>query len=287
MSSFFEKLKKGMGVEEPFEEEPEKELEEEIEEEPEIPQEMKQGKIKKKKIKEAAIEKEEEDEKENEEEDEEEETEESEKEEEQPEEDEEEDEEEATEELAEEEPEEVEEEEIITKIKEIEPKEKKKIIKPETEKKPKAKSLKIKSEKESSRIEKSIKPDKETDWQNKEDKENWPSFGKTEEGQLAIDMYQTETELIIQSAVAGVRPEDLDISMERDIIVIKGNRKKPFEEQGDYFVQECFWGPFSREIILPAEVDPTKAEAEMKNNILTIKIPKIIREKKRKIVVRG
>ena len=104
---------------------------------------------------------------------------------------------------------------------------------------------------------------------------------------MAIDIYQTEQDLVIQSAIAGVKPENLDISMEKDIIRIKGSREKPFEEKGDYFSQECFWGLFSREIILPAEIDPERAMAEMKNGILTIRIPKILREKKRRIVVRG
>lgn len=116
----------------------------------------------------------------------------------------------------------------------------------------------------------------------------WPTFSKEEEGQLAIDVYQTENDLVIQSAIAGVRPENLDISMERDIITIKGSREKPSaEEKGDYFTQECFWGRFSREVILPAEVDPGRALSEMKNGILTIRIPKILREKKRKIIIRG
>jgi len=106
------------------------------------------------------------------------------------------------------------------------------------------------------------------------------------EGELAIDVYQTETDLVIQSAIAGVKPEFLDISMERDVVTIKGTREKPFEEKGDYFTQECYWGPFSREVILPVEVDPDRAEATMKEGILTIRIPKILREKKRKIKVK-
>ena len=106
------------------------------------------------------------------------------------------------------------------------------------------------------------------------------------EGELAIDVYQTETDLVIQSAIAGVKPEFLDISMERDVITIKGSREKPFEEEGDYFTQECYWGSFSREVILPVEVDPDKAEATMKEGILTIRIPKILREKKRRIKVK-
>ena len=107
------------------------------------------------------------------------------------------------------------------------------------------------------------------------------------EGQLAIDIYQTENELVIRSAIAGVKPEFVDISFERDIIIIRGKREKPSEEKEDYFSQECYWGPFSREIILPVEVDPNLAEATMKEGILTIRLPKIEREKKRVIKVRA
>ncbi|MDD2697070.1 MAG: Hsp20/alpha crystallin family protein [Candidatus Pacebacteria bacterium] len=120
-----------------------------------------------------------------------------------------------------------------------------------------------------------------------EEKKKWPVFGERQEGQLAIDVYQTENDLVIQSAIAGVRPETLDIAMERDIVTIRGSREKPFMEEGDYFAQECFWGPFSREVIMPTEVDPDRAEAIMKDGILTIRIPKILRDKKRRIVVRG
>jgi HSP20 family molecular chaperone IbpA len=128
-------------------------------------------------------------------------------------------------------------------------------------------------------------------------KEKKPSLAKATEakekwfepeGQLAIDVYQTEEELVIQSAIAGVKPENLDVSIEGDQVLIRGFREKPSEEgERNYFYQECYWGPFSRQIILPEEVDPSRAEAEMKEGILTIRIPKIERKKKRKIVVRG
>jgi len=106
-------------------------------------------------------------------------------------------------------------------------------------------------------------------------------------GQLAVDVYQTEVELIIQSAIAGVKPEDLDISLEGDVITIAGERKRPVEEKGDYFSQECYWGKFSRQIILPVEVDPNKIEANLKDGILTIKTTKLQKEKKRRIMVRN
>ena len=121
--------------------------------------------------------------------------------------------------------------------------------------------------------------------QNEEKEEEGKERWFEPEGQLAIDIYQTETDLVIQSAIAGVKPDSLDITMEKDVITIRGSREKPFEESGDFFTQECFWGPFSREIILPAEIDPNKARAEMKEGILTIRIPKMLRERKRKIVI--
>jgi len=107
------------------------------------------------------------------------------------------------------------------------------------------------------------------------------------EGQLAIDVYQTEKDLVIQSAIAGIKLKDLDISIEKDRLTIRGKREKPAEnEKVNYFYQECYWGPFFREIILPAEVNPTKAQATFKEGILTIRMPKIEREKMKKIEVK-
>ncbi|MDO8436256.1 MAG: Hsp20/alpha crystallin family protein [bacterium] len=114
-------------------------------------------------------------------------------------------------------------------------------------------------------------------------KENWFE----QEGELAIDVYQTEQDLVIQSAVAGINPENIDIAMEKDTVTIKGFRKNPIDEKGDYFTQECFWGHFKREIILPVEVDPGFAEAVMKEGVLTIRLPKILREKKQVIKVKS
>jgi len=106
------------------------------------------------------------------------------------------------------------------------------------------------------------------------------------EGQLVVDVYETNGEIVIQSAIAGVKPEDLDISIENDMITIKGKREQ-LEEQSDvnYFYQECHWGYFSREIVLPAEVNSGKTEAKIQNGILTIRIPKIERDGRKKIFV--
>lgn len=109
-----------------------------------------------------------------------------------------------------------------------------------------------------------------------------------QEGQLVVDVYQTEREIVIQSAVAGVKPKDLDISIEEDVVSIKGYRQQPKENgEKNYFYQECYWGPFSRQIILPEETDPNFATAEIKEGVLTIRIPKIDRKNKKRIEVNG
>jgi len=129
------------------------------------------------------------------------------------------------------------------------------------------------------------KPKKEEEKPKKTEKSEEKWFKS--EGQLAIDVYQNEKELVIQSTIAGIKPEDLDIFIEGDKVSIKGKREKPIEEgERNYFYQECYWGAFSREIILPVEVDPSRTEASFKEGILTIRIPKIEREKKRKIEVK-
>jgi len=138
------------------------------------------------------------------------------------------------------------------------------------------------------------KPKKKIKVKKKSGKEETGQKAKTKkarwfesEGQLTVDVYQTGEDLIIQSAVAGVSTEDLDISVEKDMVIIRGRREKPEDGQArNYFYQECYWGPFSREIILPVEVDALRSEASLKDGILTIRLPKIERDKKKKITVR-
>ena len=121
-----------------------------------------------------------------------------------------------------------------------------------------------------------------------EQKSNWSQFTQEGEGQLAVDVYQTDGFLVMQSAIAGVKPGSLDIVIEGDMVSIKGVRERPEEEgERNYFYQECFWGPFSRQIVLSVGVDSSRTEARLKDGILTIKVPKIEKEKKRKIEVRG
>lgn len=108
------------------------------------------------------------------------------------------------------------------------------------------------------------------------------------EGQLTIDVYQTDNDIVIKSTIAGVKPEDLDVSINNDMITIKGERKS--EEAvtvENYYYQECYWGSFSRSVVLPVDVIPEKAEASLKNGILTIRLPKAETNKSKRIQVRG
>ena len=110
------------------------------------------------------------------------------------------------------------------------------------------------------------------------------------EGQLAVDFFQTEQEFIVQSAIAGVKPEELEITVEDDMIIISGIRKKlelDIKTSQDYLVQECYWGRFSRKIILPEEVDLSRIVSTMEQGILTIRVPKVFRERKKSIKVKG
>ena len=108
----------------------------------------------------------------------------------------------------------------------------------------------------------------------------------SDEGRLAVNVYQTENDLVLQAAIAGVKADDMEVIIEDEMVVIKGDRQNPLQEDGDYFIEECYWGPFSRKIILPLEVDSGRADASMKDGILTIRLPKIQREKKKKLLVK-
>ncbi len=111
---------------------------------------------------------------------------------------------------------------------------------------------------------------------------------QAEEGQLTIDMWQTPDDIVIQAIVGGVRPEDLDVSISRDMVTLRGTREKHKELQGaDYFYQELFWGTFSRSILLPQEVDSDEAEATIKNGLLTIHLPKLDKSKVSKLKVKN
>jgi len=107
------------------------------------------------------------------------------------------------------------------------------------------------------------------------------------EGQLAIDVFQTPDALVVESPIAGVNSEDLDINITNESVTIRGRREHRTDiKDADYFYQECYWGRFSRSIILPQEIDPDKAEAGIRNGVLTIILPKVKRQKTKKLKVK-
>lgn len=138
---------------------------------------------------------------------------------------------------------------------------------------------KVKSEPMKITIDKEIKPTRESDDDEINDEET--------EGQLTIDVYQDGDDVVVQSTVAGVSPEDLDIHITNESVAVRGERQKSEKiEDKDYFYQECFWGKFSRSVMLPVEVDPEKSTAVVKNGVLTIRMPKMNRQKAKKVKVK-
>jgi HSP20 family protein len=108
------------------------------------------------------------------------------------------------------------------------------------------------------------------------------------EGQLTIDMYQTKDNVIIKSTIAGVKPDDIDITIANDMVTIRGERSRDFEASAeDYFYQECYWGSFSRSVVLPVDVDIENVAADLKDGILTVMLPKAAKAKAKKIRVGG
>lgn len=119
-------------------------------------------------------------------------------------------------------------------------------------------------------------------------KDNWLKADKTEgdwlddnyEGQLSVDVYSTDKEIVIKSTIAGVQTEDIDISVNNDMLTIRGERQNEADAKlEEYYYQECYWGSFSRSIILPVEVDSDKVNASLKNGVLTIRLPKVRKSK--------
>lgn len=108
------------------------------------------------------------------------------------------------------------------------------------------------------------------------------------DAELTIDLYQTSNEIIVQTMVAGVQPDNLSITITRDTITLKGKREENQSiEQENYFVRELYWGSFSRTISLPEEVDPEGAEAIEKHGLLIIKLPKLDKNRETKLKIKS
>jgi len=119
-----------------------------------------------------------------------------------------------------------------------------------------------------------------------QENQKWISLDS--EARLSIDLYETEQDIVIQSTIAGVKAKDLDISVEDEMLTIRGKRQKQEHEdpsERKYLYQECYWGAFARKIILPEEVDASKIKAVIEEGVLTLRIPKIKKEEKKKVKI--
>ena len=108
------------------------------------------------------------------------------------------------------------------------------------------------------------------------------------DAELTVDVYQTPSDIVIQTMVAGVQPDNLSINITRDMITIRGKREENRSiEKENLFVQELYWGSFSRTISLPEEIDPEEAEAVEKHGLLIIKLPKIDKNRETKLKIKS
>ena len=108
-----------------------------------------------------------------------------------------------------------------------------------------------------------------------------------QEGQLAIDVAQTENEVVVVSTMAGADTENIEVYVHNDLLTIRGQRISPIatEMEGEYFHEECFWGKFSRTVVLPIDVKGDMAKAEYKNGVLVVRVPKQRVEKKIPVMI--
>jgi len=113
-------------------------------------------------------------------------------------------------------------------------------------------------------------------------------FDEPEEAQLTVDVFNTSTEIVIKTMVAGVKPDDLDVSITRDSVTIRGERQEDRTVSSeDYIHQELFWGAFSRTINLPEEINVDDAEAVEKYGMLILRLPKLDKNRQTKLKVKG
>ena len=120
------------------------------------------------------------------------------------------------------------------------------------------------------------------------DDDDFMPNSKGPEGQLPVDVHQTASDIVIRAFVAGVRPDELSISISRDMVEIEGSRMEREQVAGtDYFTRELFWGSFSRSIMLPQEIDVESSSASAKDGLLTIILPKLDKARQTKLRVKA
>ena len=105
-------------------------------------------------------------------------------------------------------------------------------------------------------------------------------------GQLAVDVYETKEKLVVKGRVAGVNKNDLDVSISDNTLTVRGTLSSGVEDDVEnYFLQECYWGEFSRSIVLPVPVKEDEIEAVLKDGVLTISFAKVKQDTVKKIQV--
>jgi HSP20 family protein len=105
-------------------------------------------------------------------------------------------------------------------------------------------------------------------------------------GQLAVDVYETKEKLVVKGRVAGVNKGDLDVSISDNTLSIRGTLSAGNEDGVEnYFLQECYWGEFSRSIVLPVPVKEDEIEAVLKDGVLTVSFAKVKQDTVKKIEV--
>jgi HSP20 family molecular chaperone IbpA len=108
------------------------------------------------------------------------------------------------------------------------------------------------------------------------------------EGQLPVDVYQTASEIVIRTFIAGVRPDEMNVSISRDMVTIEGAREERASvAETDYFHHELFWGSFARTILLPQEIDVENSSAGAKDGLLTIILPKLDKARQTKLRIKA
>jgi HSP20 family molecular chaperone IbpA len=118
--------------------------------------------------------------------------------------------------------------------------------------------------------------------------QTWVEEEVEKDAELTVDVYQTADMIVIKSMIAGVRPDDLDVSITRDIVTISGKREEEkVADEDDYFTRELYWGSFSRTINLPEEIDVDEAEAVEKHGLLILKLPKLDKKRQSKLKVKN
>jgi len=130
--------------------------------------------------------------------------------------------------------------------------------------------------------EESHKEGESEEWEEEE-----TDYSNQQDGELPVDMFQTEDAIVIRALVAGVSPAELDVSITRDMVTLRGVREEIQEVHDDgYYHRELFWGSFSRTLVLPEEVAIDEAEAQEKHGMLEIRLPKLDKHRSTQLKVR-